>query len=82
MNEGRVHENIAAALIVKVAEKLQEETNRGRYMFYSPDNIHIMGYTPERPDQVKIRLGDPIDKTKENTRVYLPPEVLRGDPAN
>lgn len=73
MQEGSANENIIAVIIVKIIDKLQEETNRGRYMLYTPDTIHLLGYTPEHPDQVKVKLGDPIDRGNAAARVYLSP---------
>lgn len=63
MNEGALNENISAVLIIKILEKLTEETSRGRYMQYTPDTIHILGFTPDHPEQVKIKLGDPINRS-------------------
>jgi hypothetical protein len=62
-------------------ERVQEETTRNRFMLYTPDTIHLLGYTAEHPEQVKVKLGDPIDRGNVATRVYLSPEVLKGDPA-
>lgn len=50
-------------MIIKIVEKIQEETSRGRFMLYSPESIHLIGYSPDQPDQVKIKLGDPINKS-------------------
>lgn len=82
MSEGSLNENIVAVLIIKIVEKVQEETNRGRFMLYSPEAIHLLGYSAEHPEQVKIKLGDPINRTNESQRMYLSPEVLRGEVAS
>lgn len=63
MSEGLLNENIVAVLIIKIVEKVMEETSRGRYMMYAPEAIHILGFTPDHPDQVKIKLGDPINRS-------------------
>ena len=82
MQENNTNENVTANLIVKIIDKLQEETNRGRYVLYTPESITLIGYTPDHPEQVKVKLGDPIDRGNAAARVYISPEVMRGDPAN
>lgn len=82
LQEGQTSENIIANLIVRIIDKLQEDMNRGRYLLYTPETITLIGYTPDHPEQVKIKLGDPIDRGNAAARVYIPPEVMRGDPAN
>jgi hypothetical protein len=42
-------------------------------MLYAPESIHLMGYSPDQPDQTKIKLGDPINKSNEATKLYLAP---------
>ena len=67
-----------AILIIKIIEKIQEDISKGRYLMYTPENIHILGYTPEHPDRVRIRLENPINPQGEAGRLYLTPEVLAG----
>lgn len=66
---------------MRIVEKIQEETNRGRFMLYTPDTIHLLGFTPDHPELAKVKLGDPIDRGNPAARIYLSPEVLRGEPA-
>lgn len=76
------NEKIIAQVMIKVMEKVNEETLKGRYMSYSPENIHISNFSLNGSlDELRVRLGDPIDRSNPATQLYLAPEILRGDTA-
>jgi hypothetical protein len=68
--------------MMKVIEKVREETSKGRFMLYAPGHIHLNGFSPTNVEHTKVRLGDPIvGYEDEEMQLYLAPEVLRGEPA-
>jgi hypothetical protein len=62
--EMNINERVIAQLMIKVMEKVKEETSKGRYMHYSPENIHVAGYSPNSSnlESVKVKLGEPINR--------------------
>lgn len=75
LRDMNINERVIAQLMIKVMEKVKEETSKGRYMHYSPDNIHVAGFSPSSSnlESVKIKLGEPINREDEDTMVYLAP---------
>jgi hypothetical protein len=44
--EANINESVIAQIMVKVIEKVMEETSKGRFMLYTPDHIHLNGFSP------------------------------------
>lgn len=73
-----ISENDIAQIMVKVIDKIQEENKKGEFLLYTPDDIFLTEFSTANLGLLKVKLGDPIDKKDEESKIYLSPEVLRG----
>ena len=67
-------------VMIKVIEKIEEETEQGIYNSYSPSNILLSNFNIKNLDKLIVKFGNSIDNRQDRRDgLYLAPELLAGN---